>query len=201
MVPEASAIISGGDEFARRDFTNLVLAALGGLLAGAVILHDHGKNRVRVALRDASVKDKDAGSTGVRDTTETGEVRRSDQGETQERDHLQADEQLDPNLLAQEPHVCRGLNTCRGKGKGGENDCAGRGDCAVVMSHACQGLNDCEGRGGCGEYPGQDRCKGQGGSAVPLKKDTWKKARARFEQVMASLNKDVRPPPENCPKG
>ncbi len=29
-------------------------------------------------------------------------------------------------LLLQEPHVCRGLNTCKGKGKGGKNDCAGQ---------------------------------------------------------------------------
>ncbi|MFV1996134.1 MAG: hypothetical protein ACC661_11920, partial [Verrucomicrobiales bacterium] len=37
-----------------------------------------------------------------------------------------ADDPKDHPLL-NEPHVCRGLNTCKGKGQGGENTCAGQG--------------------------------------------------------------------------
>jgi hypothetical protein len=32
-------------------------------------------------------------------------------------------------LLLQEPHICRGLNACKNKGKGGKNACAGQGNC------------------------------------------------------------------------
>src|SRR5208282_31129 len=53
-------------------------------------------------------------------------------------------------LLLQEPHVCRGLNTCKGLGKGGKNDCAGQGACATAESHTCGGDNACAGLGGCG---------------------------------------------------
>ena len=42
------------------------------------------------------------------------------------------------NPLLVEPHVCRGLNTCKGKGKGGDNACAGQGNCATVEAHSCK---------------------------------------------------------------
>src|SRR5262245_13786332 len=50
--------------------------------------------------------------------------------------------------LLSEPHVCRGLNTCEGKGAGGGNQCAGTGKCATAKSHSCHGMNDCKGQGG-----------------------------------------------------
>ncbi len=56
---------------------------------------------------------------------------------------------VDPALLLQDPNVCRGLNTCSGKGKG-EHTCAGQGSCATAAAHACNGMNDCKGQGGCG---------------------------------------------------
>src|SRR5262245_56963921 len=77
------------------------------------------------------------------------------------------------NPLLSEPHVCRGLNTCKAKGKSGENECAGMGDCASVKAHACKGENACRGEGGCGEHPGENECKGMGGCAVPLEKKAW----------------------------
>jgi hypothetical protein len=84
-------------------------------------------------------------------------------------------------VMLQEPHVCRGLNTCKGKGKGGKNDCAGQGDCATAKAHTCAGDNDCRGLGGCQNDPGFNDCKGKGSCHVPLKDDAWKKARAKFE--------------------
>jgi hypothetical protein len=96
---------------------------------------------------------------------------------------------IDPTLLVgAEPHVCRGLNSCKGKGKGGGNACAGQGNCATAPTISCSTNNECKGKGGCGGYPGQNTCKAQGECAVPLKKDIWEIARKQYEQMM-KLNK------------
>ncbi len=95
----------------------------------------------------------------------------------------------DPALLLGEKHVCRGLNTCKGKSKGGKNACAGMGDCATVEEHSCKGENACKGKGGCGEYAGQNSCKGHGDCGVPLEKKTWKAARKAFEKQMKIAHK------------
>jgi hypothetical protein len=94
----------------------------------------------------------------------------------------------DKPLMSQEPHICRGLNTCKGKGKGGKNDCAGGGDCATAKAHTCAGDNDCAGLGGCNndvKAPGENKCKGMGGCHVPIKEDKiWTQARKSFEADM-----------------
>jgi hypothetical protein len=86
------------------------------------------------------------------------------------------------NPLLSDKHVCRGLNTCKNKGKG-KNDCAGQGDCATAKAHTCKGDNECRGQGGCGAKPGENECKGKGECAVPLSDKAWKKARERFEEL------------------
>jgi hypothetical protein len=98
---------------------------------------------------------------------------------------------VDPALLLVEPHVCRGLNTCKGKGKGGENACAGQGACASAKAHTCHYENECKGQGGCGGYPGQNTCKGKSLCAVPVSADTWKLARMQFEELMKAAGKKV----------
>ncbi len=96
------------------------------------------------------------------------------------------------NPLLVEPHVCRGLNTCKGKDPQKDNACAGMGDCATVERHSCKGENDCRGQGGCGEKPGENACKGMGGCEIPMgHQDAWKKARKRFEEVMKKEGKKV----------
>src|SRR5262249_5041589 len=81
-----------------------------------------------------------------------------------------------PRLL-QDPHVCRGINTCKNKGKKNTtNEYAGQAHCATVKAHDCNGMNDCKGQGGCGEHPGENECKGKGGCEVPLSDKTWPKA-------------------------
>jgi hypothetical protein len=97
------------------------------------------------------------------------------------------DEKKDPFL--QEPHICRGLNTCKAKGKDGKNECAGQSACATTEKHTCSGDNACRGLGGCGEKPGQNACKGKGECGVPLDEKAWKKARMRFEEVMKKEGK------------
>ncbi len=99
------------------------------------------------------------------------------------------DDKHNPSLLLQDKHVCRGLNTCKGKGKPSSNSCAGMGNCAIAEKHSCNGSNSCKGQGGCGEYPGQNSCKGQGSCEVPLNEKTWKTARKAFEAQMKKVGK------------
>jgi hypothetical protein len=93
-------------------------------------------------------------------------------------------------LFLQEPHVCRGLNTCKGKGKGGKNDCAGQGSCATAKAHTCHAENECRGQGGCGKTPGENACKGKGECAVPLGDKAWAAARKRYEEEMKKAKKE-----------
>jgi len=99
------------------------------------------------------------------------------------------------NPLLKEPHVCRGLNMCKGKAADKKNACAGQGTCATAKAHACDGMNKCRGEGGCGAKPGENECKEKGGCAVPLSSKAWKKARARFEALMKKEGKKVGPAP------
>ena len=101
----------------------------------------------------------------------------------------------DQNPLLGDNHVCRGLNTCKGKGADKKNSCAGTGSCAVAEKHTCKGENACKGQGGCGNNPGENACKGQGACAVPLSDAAWKKARAKFEQLMKTAGKQYGPAP------
>ena len=153
----------------RRKFHKLSMAALGGLMAGAAS---------GCSQRDdgAAVADKDAASSGT-DATEGGTV-------------------LAESPLLNEPHVCRGLNTCRGKDRTGENACAGQGTCATVEPHECAGQNACKGQGGCGADPGENACKTKGGCAVPLMDSAWTRARGRFETLMRQQGQKVGAAPE-----
>uniref|UniRef100_A0A7C2P2Y9 Uncharacterized protein n=1 Tax=Schlesneria paludicola TaxID=360056 RepID=A0A7C2P2Y9_9PLAN len=102
------------------------------------------------------------------------------------------------SLLLKEPHVCRGLNTCKGIGAGKKNDCAGMGQCATAKAHECKGMNECKGQSGCGEKPGENACKGMGECAVPLSDKAWKTARKNFETAMKKAGKKFgdAPPPK-----
>jgi hypothetical protein len=113
------------------------------------------------------------------------------------------------NLLLSEPHVCRGLNTCKGKGADGRNACAGQGVCATAPHHMCKGNNECRGLGACEEgtwpqhqpeYPGENTCKGKGGCEVPMypnRARMWIKARNRFGAIMADMGKSIGYPPRD----
>ena len=100
--------------------------------------------------------------------------------------------------LLEEPHVCRGLNTCKSKGAGGKNACAGQGQCASVVAHSCGGENACKGQGGCGANPGENACKGMGSCSVPLHAGAWEKARKHFEAAMKKAGKKVGPAPKKA---
>ncbi len=99
--------------------------------------------------------------------------------------------------ILNEPHVCRGLNACKGLGKGSKNTCAGQGTCASAKAHGCGGQNACKGQGGCGKLPGQNACKGKGGCAVPMSMEpAWKKARAALEAAANTYKFTLGPAPK-----
>ncbi len=144
----------------RRELCRLAVAALGGLAAGTLVGCGGGKSP---PAAETNKKDKDKKDTQVADAT--------------------------PRLL-EDPHVCRGINTCKNKGKKSTtNECAGQAHCATVTAHDCNGMNACKGQGGCGEHPGENECKGKGGCEVPLSDKTWPKARKRFEELMTKAGK------------
>jgi hypothetical protein len=99
------------------------------------------------------------------------------------------------NPLLGEPHVCRGINMCKGLGSTKDNACAGQGACATAKAHTCHAENECRGQGGCGAKPGENACKGKGECGVPLNASAWKRARKRFEELMAAEKKKVGPAP------
>ncbi len=103
------------------------------------------------------------------------------------------------NPILGEPHVCRGINMCKGLGATKDNACAGQGACATAKAHGCHADNECRGQGGCGAKPGENNCKGMGECGVPMQGKTWKRARARFEELMAKEGKKVGPAPAAKP--
>jgi hypothetical protein len=100
------------------------------------------------------------------------------------------------NPLFSDPHVCRGLNTCRGKGADRRNKCAGTGVCATARAHPCKMHNDCRGQGGCGDKPGENECRALGACDVPLKPRIWNLARRRFEELMKQRKRWFGVPPQ-----
>ena len=120
-------------------------------------------------------------------------------------------EDIQPAL---ELHVCMGLNACQNQGYSGKNDCAGMGDCSVVV-HPCHTTNECKGQGGCGLfgtteeycYPSQNDCRFQGSCGAPILdsrfitqgpnkgRSVWQLARRRFEEKRAAAGQPVGPPP------
>jgi uncharacterized membrane protein YphA (DoxX/SURF4 family) len=153
----------------RREFAKLIAAAVAGLVAGLLLRRGAGQHVEKEKLAQPP-KDARKGAQGT-STSGSANLPAPPAG-------------TDLNLLmAGDPHVCRGLNVCKGKGKDHKNACAGQGACATAESHACNGLNDCKGQGGCDGTAGINSCKGKGSCAVPLKDEVWRLARARFERL------------------
>jgi hypothetical protein len=105
-----------------------------------------------------------------------------------------------PTGVAQsEVHLCRGLNECMGKGKGGDNKCRGQGACATAKEHACGGQNECKLLGGCGESVGANDCKGKGGCHVPLMDNAWQTLRKKKQAEWAAKKLEAAEPPAKAP--
>lgn len=155
-------------DLTRRDFNRLTAAAFGGVMAGTL-----------------------AGCSGDSDPPPA-----ADPTPGAETDGAAPAEE--GSLLLGEKHVCRGLNSCKGQGAGGDNDCAGMGACATVAAHECATTNECKGQGGCGEKPGENACKGKGSCGVPLMDKAWTKARANFEAALKEQGKEAGAAPEKA---
>ncbi len=194
----------------RRDFNQLFAAAVGGLMAGTLAGCDQkgapapqsqgtpqggaapqGSGSATTASGSGAKPGSGSSASGSAGKPEAVNTNLS----AAEREMLKVSEDINPYLMAEEPHVCRGLNTCKGKDKTGKNQCAGQGLCATAEKHACNGNNECKGQGGCGEHPGQNTCKGKGACAVPLTTKTWAKARPQFELVMRAKGMKFGPAP------
>ncbi len=165
-------------EMNRRDFTRLTAAAFGGVVAGSMV--GCGKTATDAPAPaggggDAAPADAEPADAEGSGTTDAGTA----EGETET-----------VSLMLEDPHVCRGLNTCMNKGASGENACAGQGTCATAAAHSCTGQNECKGQGGCGGEHGTNACKGMGGCGVPLEHG-WEEVRAKFEEAMSAAGKEV----------
>lgn len=153
----------------RRDFHRLTVAAFGGALAGTMA----GCGDSKPAAPPAAPK----GPSTTSAAPPSGGV--------------------DVAATDKEIHVCRGLNSCKGKGADGQNSCAGQGTCATSKHHGCGGENECKGLGGCGDTVAQNECKTKGGCHVPLMAFAWETARKNFELKMKGEDKPVgEAPPE-----
>lgn len=146
----------------RRDFHKLTLAALGGMLAGTTV--GCGGGAPPGGATPAAPVVTTTSSTDLTDVEK---------------------------LIIDEPHVCRGLNSCKSLGRGKENDCAGLGTCASMADASCGGNNACKGQGGCGELPGMNSCEGKGACHIPLMDKQWEQARAAFEAAMKKSGKKI----------
>ncbi len=150
----------------RRELGRLASAAFGGVVAGTL-------------LAGCSPQEQKPGSKDGKDGKAAKDAKPAGG-----KDQLARD--------GREIHACRGLNTCKGNGADGKNDCAGQGTCATVDHHSCGGQNTCKHRGGCGTEPGTNECKGKGGCAVPMVHgDAWDRARAAFEGRMKEAKKTI----------
>ena len=157
-------------ELDRRDFHKLTLSALSGVMAGTVAGCGQTPPATKPAPPQTSLVPVKPGTTIPAEMALT-------------------DKQVE--LLTDDTHTCRGLNTCKGKGRSKENECAGQGTCASIGDASCGGTNDCATLGGCGATAGLNDCKGQGGCHVPLMDDAWTKARTAFEAAMKKKSHKV----------
>ena len=144
----------------RRDLNRLALAALGGLVTGA-LAGCGGKHADRgqgPTGRTRTRQDKDAGA----ETTPAA----AGPARLPGHQHLQEQGQEGHDQRVRRPGPLRD----RGRSR--------------LQRH-----ERCKGQGGCGEHPGENECKGKGGCEVPLSDKTWPKARKRFEELMTKAGK------------
>jgi len=83
------------------------------------------------------------------------------------------DDAKPPGKKPVKDHVCKGFNSCKGKGLDAKNDCKGKGLCASPEAmHECRGKNKCKEMGGCacGDRGCAQRntCSEKGGCRVPV---------------------------------
>ncbi len=130
----------------RREFAKLAAAALGGLVAGLVIR--------RAAAPPGPADEKSAGGGSARgEQAEKGRLSaRNESVESKSQSAEDADIAAPPNtdlnlLVAGDRHVCRGLNTCKEKGKDHKNACAGQAHAPLPRAMPARASTIARGRG------------------------------------------------------
>jgi hypothetical protein len=185
----------------RRDFSRLSLAAVGGLMAGSAAIAQEPPSIVdpnagapkpaTEPRRDAADAKKEPPAPEVKEEVydDAAELAKRQK----KREEMAKKEKLIEDKKPKEVHICRGLNTCEGKGKSGDNKCAGQGDCATTLAapHECTTGNACRNQGGCNGMAGKNRCAGYGEGAVPILEEEWPQLRKEFEAKMARLKKKI----------
>lgn len=181
----------------RRDFSRLSLAAVGGLMAGSAAIAqepppivDPNAGPPKPATepkRDAADAKKEPPAADVKEEVydDAAELAKRQK----QREELAKKKNVLDDKKPKEVHICRGLNTCAGKGKTGDNKCAGQGDCATTLAapHECATGNACRNQGGCGPTAGKNQCAGYGDGSVPILEEEWPRLRKDFEYKMARL--------------
>lgn len=185
------------DSLCRRDFSRLSLAAVGGLIAGSEVLAqepppivDPNAGPSKPATEPERVpgdakKDPPAADVKEEVYDDAAELAKRQK----QREELAKKKNVIDDKKPKEVHICRGLNTCAGKGKTGDNKCAGQGDCATTLAapHECATGNACRNQGGCGPTAGKNQCAGFGDGSVPILEEEWPRLRKDFEYKMARL--------------
>jgi membrane protein involved in colicin uptake len=179
----------------RRDFSRLSLAALGGVLSGTAAVAQTTPQPIAPPngpVRPPARPPRPAAAPPAADKPPADKAA-SDKAAADKAaaDKAAADKKKKKPEKPKEIHICRGLNTCQGKGKTGDNKCAGQGLCATTTAapHECAGANNCKGQGGCGADPGRNMCAGYGNGSVPILEDEWPRLRAEFEARMKRLKR------------
>lgn len=194
-----------GKSLDRRDFSRLSLAAFGGAVTGATAL---AQNRPRpiappkpvvpppTTPKPPATKPEAAADPRTTDA-KNADPKTADAKSADAKAKEAADAKKKEDKKPKEIHICRGLNTCKEKGKSGTNKCAGRGDCATTPGapHECATGNLCKGQGGCGPTAGKNQCNGLGDGSVPILEEEWPRLRAEFEARMKRLKRPFGPAP------
>jgi hypothetical protein len=174
----------------RRDFSRLSLAVMGGLVAGSKAL---GQEPPPIADPVAPPLKPVVPPKNDRPTSDDDEKPADADATKSEQDKAAAAKRKKDEEKPKEIHICRGLNTCKGKGASGENNCAGQGTCATTPAapHECTTCNACRNQGGCGELAGKNQCAGYGEGAVPILEEEWPRLRKEFEYKMTRLKRKI----------
>jgi hypothetical protein len=189
----------------RRDFSRWSLAALGGTLAGAALTNNTAIAQQATPVEPPPITPPQSVTPPSRPGPPTPSSTPSERPTEppKDADAKTDDAKSDAKKSDKKPappkeiHICRGLNTCAGKGLSGDNKCAGQGTCATAQGapHQCATGNLCKNQGGCGPTAGKNQCNGYGDGAVPIIEEEWYRLRKEFEARMGRLKKKVGPAP------
>jgi hypothetical protein len=193
----------------RRDFSRWSLAALGGTLAGATLASNSSLAQQAPPVEPPPITPPQSVTPPSRPGPATPSPAPSERPTEPPKDADAKTEDAKPDAKKtdkkpappKEIHICRGLNTCAGKGLSGDNKCAGQGTCATALGapHQCATGNLCKNQGGCGPTAGKNQCNGYGDGAVPIIEEEWYRLRKEFEARKLAIRRQSKRPKRKSP--